>query len=152
LTDGCTVVLEECITGVSGFAFSANVGLKELIVLNPACDLSALDIKEPTFLRGFLDSTAERYAGTHRDCLFLPLCPADHRHTVVPTEYSEGYSEGIYCVDCGAFLYGHRALQSGTGIPVEYSGSDGDEESESDCAMTGLIAWLAKLLAFFRNT
>ncbi len=153
LEDGCTVVLEEGITGMSGNAFSTSVCIKELIVLNPDCDLSALSIKEPTFLRGYLDSTAERYAGTHyRDCLFLPLCPADHRHTVVPTEYSEGYSEGIYCVDCGAFLYGHRALQSGTGIPVEYSGSDGDEESESDCAMTGLIAWLAKLLAFFRNT
>ncbi len=159
LTDGCTVVLEECITGVSGFAFSANVGLKELIVLNPACDLSALDIKEPTFLRGFLDSTAERYAGTHRDCLFLPLCPADHRHTVIPdagvepTECSGGYSEGIYCVDCGDFFYGHRALSPITCIIAEDNGGcdDGDVESCSDPSMKGLVAWLAKLLAFFRN-
>ncbi len=159
LGDCRTVVLEEGITGVSGSAFSADAGIKELIVLNPFCELSALGIKEPTFLRGYLDSTAEHYAGTHRDCLFLPLCPADYRHTVIPdagvepTACSGGYSEGIYCVDCGDFFYGHAALPAFTCIPAEDNGGcdDGDVESCSDPSMTGLIAWLAKLLAFFRN-
>ena len=155
LEDRCTVVLEEGITGMSGNAFSTSVCIKELIVLNPDCDLSAFSIKEPTFLRGYLDSTAERYAGTHyRDCLFLPLCPADHRHTVVPTERSEGYREGVYCADCGEFLYGHEALPPITCITPEDNGGsgNGDVESSSYPSMTGLIAWLAKLLAFFRNT
>ena len=153
LGDCRTVVLEEGITGVSGSAFSADAGIKELIVLNPFCELSALDIKEPTFLRGYLDSTAERYAGTHhRDCLFMPLCPVDHRHTVLPDEgtvatcSSQGYTAGIFCADCGEFFYGHEVLPESTVIPAE---DDGDRQRNHSAR--GFVSWLAKLLAFFRN-
>ena len=152
------IVLEQGITDARGIG-SIPENTEELIVLNPACDLSALRIEEPTFLRGYLGSSAEHYTDTHWDCLFLPLCPADHRHTVTPdagiepTPSSGGYSEGIFCADCGEFFYGHLALpQIPCTAPEDNGGSgDGDDESESACSMTGLIAWLAKLLDFFRK-
>ena len=160
LEDGCTVVLEEGITRASGFAWSENGGPKELIVLNPNCDLSELEIQVPTLLRGYLGSTVERYADSDWDCLFMPLCPKDYRHTVLPdkgtvaTCSSQGYTAGIFCADCGEFFYGHEVLPARTGIIVEneYGGSNDDGEVESACTMTGLVAWLAKLLAFFRNS
>ena len=151
------IVLEQGITDARGIGLIPE-NTEELIVLNPACDISALQIEEPTFLRGYLGSTAENYADDHaEDCLFLPLCPADHRHTVVPdagcepTLSSEGYSEGLYCVDCGAFFYGHLRIPALTGSGAEDTVVDEDGEVETAYAMTGFIAWLAKLLEFFRN-
>ena len=109
-----TVTLEEGVTRVGANAFTAAEGLKELIVLNRDCDLSALDIHEPAFLRGYLGSTAEDYANEHADtCLFMPLCDADWHHEVVWDEgtdstcFEAGYREGVFCVDCGRYLYGH---------------------------------------------
>ena len=148
LEDDCTVVLEEGITRVSGGFCSKNGGPKELIVLNPDCDLSALNI-QPLFLRGYLGSTAECYTYTDLDCLFMPLCPEDYRHTVLvdkgtkPTCSSQGYTAGIFCADCGDFFYGHEVLPALTGNP--------DQDVGDYYVMTSFVTWLARLLAFFRN-
>ena len=111
-----TVMLAEGVTQIGANAFPASGGLKELIVRNPDCDLSALEIREPAFLRGYLGSTAEDYANAHEDCLFMPLCDVDYTHTVVWSEREDstckvpGHTEGILCTDCNTYLYGHTAL------------------------------------------
>ncbi len=108
-----TVVLEEGITGAES-AGVAPAGVKELIVLNRACDLSALKFKETVFLRGYLDSTAETYANTHGNCVFMPLCPVDYRHTVTldmgdaSTCSYNGHDAGIYCSECDKYFFGHE--------------------------------------------
>ena len=109
-----TVVMEEGVTRLGEYALPLPNCVLELRVMNRECDLAALDIKEPVFLRGFMDSTAEDYANDHDDdCLFMPLCSVDYHHTVVwdpgeePTCTRPGYREGVYCTDCDEYIYGH---------------------------------------------
>ncbi len=111
-----TILLEEGITRIGKNAFMIRSSVKELIVLNRECDLTYLVIKAPTYLRGYLDSTAKKYAGAHvnDDCIFKPLCEVDYRHEMVvdfgdaSTCVYHGHEEGIYCAVCGEYRYGHQ--------------------------------------------
>ena len=109
-----TVLLEEGVTKIGANAFPAAEGLKELIVLNRDCDLSALAIREPAFLRGYLGSTAEDYGNAHADeSLFMPLCDVDYRHAADwkvewdDEEDPDRHIEGVYCFVCGEYIYAH---------------------------------------------
>ncbi len=107
-----TVMLEEGVTRIGANAFPASDGLKELIVLNRDCDLSALEIHEPAFLRGYLGSTAEDYGNAHADeSLFMPLCDVDYRHAADwkvewdDEEDPDRHIEGVYCFVCSEYIY-----------------------------------------------
>ena len=180
------VVLTEGVTRVGANAFTDCAALKRIFVLNTACDLSALDIHSPVFLRGYLGSTAETYGNTH-GCQFMPLCPVDYTHEAVfaapeaPTCVDHGYTPGVYCTVCGTYLYGHAELpltdhawsdwtvtkQPTADQPGEWTrtcevcGLEEVTQTEPDGgnrtdpfdwlrrAISGLITWLRKLLAFF---
>ena len=110
-----TILLEEGVTRIGKNAFMPRSSIYELIVLNKKCDLSDLVIKAPTYLRGYLGSSAETYANTHvkDNCVFLPLCPVDYRHEMAvdfgddSTCTYHGHKEGVYCTVCGVYRYGH---------------------------------------------
>ena len=111
-----TVVLEEGVTTIGTKAFP-NTGLNELIVLNKDCDLTALEIRDPAVLRGYLNSTAMTYANEHDlMSVFMPLCETDYRHTVEIIEGVDstckepGHTPGLYCVECGKAFYGNETL------------------------------------------
>ena len=116
--DKNNVVLKEGVTRIGkntipSWSLFSGVGLKELTVLNPACDLSELRSCEPAILRGYPGSTAQSFVPAYEDIFhFIPLCPVDYTHTV--TEKAEaaaactaaGHTAGWYCEDCGAYLTG----------------------------------------------
>lgn len=111
-----TVVLEEGVASIGTNTFP-NTGLNELIVLNKLCDLSALEIRDPAMLRGYLGSTAEAYANRYdKLCVFKPLCEVDYRHTVEVIEgvdstcKEQGHTPGLHCVECNNDFYGCEAL------------------------------------------
>ena len=111
-SSGLTVVLEEGITRVGLRSLVIDDETQELLVLNRRCDLSDLVIKEPAYLRGYLDSTAESYANDHEeDCLFMPLCTTDYRHevVVVPDDASTctgtEHKLNVLCTECNEVLY-----------------------------------------------
>ena len=111
-----TVVLEEGVTTIGTKAFP-NTGLNELIVLNKDCDLSALEIRDPAVLRGYLESTAKDYAEKYdKLSTFKPLCDVDYRHTVEVIEGVDstcrepGHTPGLRCVECDKYFYGCEAL------------------------------------------
>ena len=106
------VVLEEGITRVGIRSLIIDDESQELLVLNKQCDLSDLVIKEPAYLRGYLESTAESYANDHEeDCLFKPLCTTDYRHevVVVPGDASTctetEHKLNVLCTECDKVLY-----------------------------------------------
>ena len=111
-----TVVLEEGVTTIGTKAFP-NTGLNELIVLNKDCDLTALEIRDPAVLRGYLESTAKDYADKYdKLSTFKPLCEVDYRHTVEVIEgvdstcMEPGHTPGLHCVECNNDFYGCEAL------------------------------------------
>ncbi len=106
------IVLEEGITRVGLRSLIIEDETRELLVLNKQCDLSDLVIKEPAYLRGYLESTAESYANDHEeDCLFMPLCSTDYRHEVVVVPGDASTCTGtehemdVLCTECGKVLY-----------------------------------------------
>ena len=110
-----TVLLDAGVTYIGANAFPASDGLKELIVLNRDCDLSALVIREPAFLRGYRPSTAEDYGNAHEDeSLFMPLCNEDYHHAVVwkvernDAEDPDGHIQGVFCTVCDDYIYARR--------------------------------------------
>ena len=111
-----TVVLKDGVTTIGEKAFP-NTGLNELIVLNKDCDLSALEIRDPAVLRGYLGSSAMTYANEHDlMSVFKPLCDVDYRHTVEIIEGVDstckepGHTPGLYCVECDNPFYGNETL------------------------------------------
>ena len=129
-----SVIIPDSVTNIGYWAFHNCKKLASIEIRNPECEIydGSRTIHSGATIYGFEGSTAQAYAEKYGRA--FELC-CSHENTIEHEGVSatctiSGYTEGIYCEDCGKWARGHKTIKA----------RHTDENSDMVCEVCGEYA------------